>query len=107
MSRSPWQSKEWKEKRSLILMNRPNCEWCGKDTKLQIAHKDRSSKWTPNYMKMKDEDILVLCAGCHLGMHKGLDLCPKCHKWKRASFPYCFTCNEKRDTRFGYYVPIP
>lgn len=96
MARSPWQSKGWKEKRLEILSRRPKCEWCDKTTKLQIAHKDITSRWTPNYLELKDKDIMVLCAGCHLGHHKGLNKCP-CGNWKRIRSKTCWTCRPKKE----------
>jgi len=90
----PWRTKEWRERRKEILMNRPNCEWCGFDSYLQIAHKSGSGR-SDNYHQMLEEEVVVLCRSCHFIMHKGSDPCLKCGKWKRSRYDRCYTCWNK------------
>ena len=94
MTRSPWQTKEWKKRREQILLTRNKCEWCGKTKKLQIAHKIKLTGmlYYDEYIACKDDDIRVLCAGCHLAEHKGITPCPSCSGWKQKHNIICKKC---------------
>ena len=96
-----WNTKQWKERREEILLIKSACEWCGSRTRLQIAHKDKWKKTSfERYSEMKDGDVMVLCASCHLANHKDLDLCPKCHGWKKEHYNMCYKCFKKENPDF-------
>ena len=96
-----WNTKQWKERREEILLIKSACEWCGSRTRLQIAHKDKWKKTGfERYSEMKDGDVMVLCASCHLANHKDLDLCPKCHGWKKEHYNMCYKCFKKENPDF-------
>tara|TARA_Y100001951_G_C11233557_1_gene236079 strand:- start:550 stop:894 length:345 start_codon:yes stop_codon:yes gene_type:complete len=96
-----WNTKQWKNRREEILLCKSACEWCGSRTRLQIAHKDKSKIFSfERYSEMRDEDIRVLCASCHLAHHKGLELCPKCHGWKKERWSTCYKCFKKANPNF-------
>ena len=96
-----WNTKQWKERREEILLIKSACEWCGSRTRLQIAHKDKERKTGfERYSEMKDGDVMVLCASCHLAHHKGLNLCPECHGWKKEIWRQCYKCFKKENPDF-------
>ena len=96
-----WNTKQWKERREEILLIKSACEWCGSRTRLQIAHKDKERKTGfERYSEMKDGDVMVLCASCHLAHHKGLNLCPECHGWKKEIWRQCYKCFKKENPGF-------
>ena len=94
----PWQTKEWKNRREQILLTRNKCEWCGKTENLHITHKVHVAKYTlptPEYLACSNDDIRVLCGGCHLADHKGIEPCPSCSGWKRKYNSICKKCFMK------------
>ena len=96
-----WNTKEWKKRREEILLGKSACEWCGNRIRLQIAHKDKYKiQGFERYCEMRDEDIRVLCASCHLAHHKGLNLCPTCHGWKKEGMNTCYKCFKKANPNF-------
>lgn len=97
MSRKPWQNAKWIKRRSEILLKRNVCEskYCNSNKNLQISHNDRSSRWTSSYMELRDDEITVKCAKCHLAFHKGIELC-SCGGWKKIHFPTCLKCKSKK-----------
>ena len=100
MTRRPWQTKEWKNRREQILLTRNKCEWCGKTKNLHITHKVHVAKYTlptPEYLACSNDDIRVLCGGCHLADHKGIEPCPSCSGWKRKYNSICKKCREREE----------
>ena len=96
-----WNTKQWKNRREEILLCKSACEWCGNRIRLQIAHKDKLKSFSfERYSEMRDADIMVLCASCHLAHHKGLNLCPTCHGWKKESRNMCYKCFKKENPDF-------
>ena len=96
--RRPWQTKEWKNRREQILLTRNKCEWCGKTENLHITHKVHVAKYTlptPEYLACSNDDIRILCGGCHLADHKGIEPCPSCSGWKRKQNSICKKCFMK------------
>ena len=100
MTVRPWQTKEWKNRRKQILLTRNKCEWCGKTENLHITHKVHVAKYTlptPEYLACSNDDIRVLCGGCHLADHKGIEPCPSCSGWKRKHNSICKKCREREE----------
>ena len=98
----PWQTKEWKNRREQILLTRNKCEWCGKTKNLHITHKVHVAKYTlptPEYLACSNNDIRVLCGGCHLADHKGIEPCPSCSGWKRKHNSICKKCREREEDK--------
>jgi len=104
----PWNTVEWKKRRAEILAVRDKCEWCGltehqsleKYAKgLSIDHimPTRKGDSFERYMGMMDEEIQVLCSGCHYQKTRGFALCAKCRAtYHPRRHDACYECNREK-----------
>lgn len=91
-----------------MIARASGCEWCARAfggkviaSVHHIVTDYRTDSGEPDwdaYLAMRDEDVVVICKGCHFFWHdRGLKpgdppLTCRCGKWKEPQFETCRSC---------------
>ena len=97
----PWRTKEWKEKRALLLEGK-KCEWCGSTKNLCLHHPKRYLSYKSWHKIFSDILLKKLIAR---GIYKTIkqNACPKCRSFsiylRKTKFPKyrCSRCANEFD----------